>query len=134
MRVRENVRLCRGPARTTNGNFFLHGTTRGAIRPRLYDISVSRSEERRVGKEWRYWRDWSSDVCSSDLSQRFKASTRNDNSDFAFCGNRGKLWRGECVYGKTCAFVAVQPERPMEIFFCMARRAVQSGRAFTTSA
>src|SRR5947209_4852205 len=26
-----------------------------------------RSEERRVGKEWRYWRDWSSDVCSSDL-------------------------------------------------------------------
>src|ERR1035437_5640251 len=27
-----------------------------------------RSEERRVGKEWRSWRDWSSDVCSSDLS------------------------------------------------------------------
>src|SRR3712207_694355 len=27
-----------------------------------------RSEERRVGKEGRYWRDWSSDVCSSDLS------------------------------------------------------------------
>src|ERR1035437_6222468 len=27
-----------------------------------------RSEERRVGKECRYWRDWSSDVCSSDLS------------------------------------------------------------------
>src|SRR5947209_498593 len=26
-----------------------------------------RSEERRVGKEERYWRDWSSDVCSSDL-------------------------------------------------------------------
>src|SRR5947209_555684 len=26
-----------------------------------------RSEERRVGKECRYWRDWSSDVCSSDL-------------------------------------------------------------------
>src|SRR3712207_4114524 len=24
----------------------------------------TRSEERRVGKEWRYWRDWSSDVCS----------------------------------------------------------------------
>src|SRR5438445_471612 len=34
-----------------------------------------RSEERRVGKEWRsqghtrYWRDWSSDVCSSDLDR-----------------------------------------------------------------
>src|SRR5947209_4592958 len=27
-----------------------------------------RSEERRVGKEGRYWRDWSSDVCSSDLN------------------------------------------------------------------
>src|SRR3712207_4120955 len=26
-----------------------------------------RSEERRGGKEGRYWRDWSSDVCSSDL-------------------------------------------------------------------
>src|ERR1035437_2684025 len=26
-----------------------------------------RSEERRVGTECRYWRDWSSDVCSSDL-------------------------------------------------------------------
>src|ERR1035437_4788994 len=28
-----------------------------------------RSEERRVGKECRYWRDWSSDVCSSDLGK-----------------------------------------------------------------
>src|SRR5947209_5154251 len=31
----------------------------------------TRSEERRVGKECRYWRDWSSDVCSSDLKQPF---------------------------------------------------------------
>src|SRR3712207_6025505 len=29
---------------------------------------ISRTEERRVGKECRYWRDWSSDVCSSDLA------------------------------------------------------------------
>src|SRR5947209_7085688 len=29
-----------------------------------------RSEERRVGKGRRYWRDWSSDVCSSDLGHR----------------------------------------------------------------
>src|ERR1035437_204527 len=28
---------------------------------------ADRSQERRVGKEGRYWRDWSSDVCSSDL-------------------------------------------------------------------
>src|SRR3712207_253416 len=27
-----------------------------------------RSEERRGGEEGRYWRDWSSDVCSSDLA------------------------------------------------------------------
>src|SRR5947209_2690278 len=40
-------------------------------------LCASRSEERRVGKECRYgrprrhtryWRDWSSDVCSSDLA------------------------------------------------------------------
>src|SRR5947209_5319323 len=31
---------------------------------------MRRSEERRVGKECRYWRDWSSDVCSSDLTPR----------------------------------------------------------------
>src|SRR5947209_6992611 len=30
-------------------------------------VRLIRSEERRVGKESRYWRDWSSDVCSSDL-------------------------------------------------------------------
>src|SRR5438132_1174235 len=28
---------------------------------------IARSEERRVGKEWRSLCDWSSDVCSSDL-------------------------------------------------------------------
>src|SRR5476651_782151 len=32
-------------------------------------VDMARSEERRVGKERRYWRDWSSDVCSSDLSE-----------------------------------------------------------------
>src|ERR1035437_8947248 len=36
-------------------------------RPRLAD---GKSEERRVGKKGRYWRDWSSDVCSSDLQHR----------------------------------------------------------------
>src|ERR1035437_5800790 len=30
-------------------------------------FASARSEERRVGKECRSWRDWSSDVCSSDL-------------------------------------------------------------------
>src|SRR3712207_4091367 len=38
---------------------------RAASRPSA--ASRSRSEERRVGKECRSWRDWSSDVCSSDL-------------------------------------------------------------------
>src|SRR5438034_59822 len=32
-----------------------------------------RSEERRVGKEWRSLCDWSSDVCSSDLLHRLQA-------------------------------------------------------------
>src|SRR5438034_528814 len=31
---------------------------------------IERSEERRVGKEWRSLCDWSSDVCSSDLLSR----------------------------------------------------------------
>src|SRR5438132_463290 len=31
---------------------------------------TERSEERRVGKEWRSLCDWSSDVCSSDLVRR----------------------------------------------------------------
>src|SRR5947209_3170674 len=37
---------------------------------------ADRSEERRVGKECRYWRDWSSDVCSSDLKRRFSVIIR----------------------------------------------------------
>src|SRR5215204_4168930 len=39
--------------------------------PRLLaSLAVSRSEERRVGKECRSLCDWSSDVCSSDLDTR----------------------------------------------------------------
>src|SRR3712207_4791964 len=34
----------------------------------LLGVRRPRSEERRVGNECRSWRDWSSDVCSSDLS------------------------------------------------------------------
>src|SRR3712207_3395098 len=41
---------------------------RGPAGPGRAEIQRSeRSEERRVGKACRYWRDWSSDVCSSDL-------------------------------------------------------------------
>src|SRR5476649_2383146 len=36
--------------------------------------SLTRSEERRVGKECRSLCDWSSDVCSSDLSCGFMAA------------------------------------------------------------
>src|SRR5947209_1249351 len=36
-------------------------------------LKKPRSEERRVGKECRYWRDWSSDVCSSDLGRRYRS-------------------------------------------------------------
>src|SRR4051794_38441409 len=31
--------------------------------------ALNRSEERRVGKEWGWTGDWSSDVCSSDLGE-----------------------------------------------------------------
>src|SRR3712207_91850 len=54
-----------GPVRVTAG---------GLVPPRPVSI---RSEERRVGEECRYWRDWSSDVCSSDLSSapRWRSTT-----------------------------------------------------------
>src|ERR1035437_5754838 len=46
---------------------------------------ANRSEERRVGKEGRYWRDWSSDVCSSDLYSKMMA-----------------FWQGHDVYVQDC--------------------------------
>src|SRR3712207_5310821 len=47
---------------------FVHSVQKGASYEAPFAIRCgSRSEERRVGKECRYWRDWSSDVCSSDL-------------------------------------------------------------------
>src|SRR5947207_2989704 len=46
--------------------------------------STKRSEERRVGKEWRSLCDWSSDVCSSDLTTLKNAMTlMMQNSDNA---------------------------------------------------
>src|SRR5947209_956048 len=46
-----------------------------------------RSEERRVGKECRYWRDWSSDVCSSDL---FTRTTTCCVSSWGITGSTGR--------------------------------------------
>src|ERR1035437_5056595 len=40
------------------------------VRTRSIIRLASRSEERRAGEEWRYLRDWISDVCSSDLQHR----------------------------------------------------------------
>src|SRR5882672_11508270 len=40
--------------------------------------SPTRSEERRVGKECRSLCDWSSDVCSSDLSMKTYVATPNE--------------------------------------------------------
>src|SRR3712207_4259415 len=40
-----------------------------------FDPIAARSEERSVGKEWRYRRDWSSDVCSSDLHSHPRITT-----------------------------------------------------------
>src|ERR1035437_3816200 len=50
---------CLAPGARVSGRRFTRSLDRGA--------HGSRSEERRGGKECRYWRDWSSDVCSSDL-------------------------------------------------------------------
>src|SRR5947209_135352 len=44
-----------------------------------------RSEERRVGKGTRYWRDWSSDVCSSDLSSHIRALWPVRDAPISFC-------------------------------------------------
>src|SRR5690349_19697081 len=43
------------------------GDVRWALRTNPSSGNLHRSEERRVGKECRSLRDWSSDVCSSDL-------------------------------------------------------------------
>src|SRR5439155_1712215 len=57
-------------------------TPRSRIALSLWSVSVPgshRSEERRVGKEWRStrWpRDWSSDVCSSDLGNKINVDLR----------------------------------------------------------
>src|SRR5438445_8216 len=49
--------------------FYAHVRLHGGPAPvrRFLPNLIDRSEERRVGKDGRYWRDWSSDVCSSDL-------------------------------------------------------------------
>src|ERR1035437_5130282 len=52
-----------------------------------------RSEERRVGKEWRYWRDWSSDVCSSDLREEDPPAV-NPRAPRFTSGGRGEATRG----------------------------------------
>src|SRR3712207_5818713 len=43
------------------------GASSGGVRGDLGWKAKHKSEEGRVGQGWRYWRDWSSDVCSSDL-------------------------------------------------------------------
>src|ERR1035437_6255026 len=62
-----------------------------------------RSEERRVGKECRYRRDWSSDVCSSDLYEdgvvfiSTNSSTPPGKLQMAadFAGNVADTWQQE---------------------------------------
>src|SRR5437868_918049 len=42
----------------------------------MADAAANRSEERRVGKDCRSKRDWSSDVCSSDLTKLWSGGTK----------------------------------------------------------
>src|SRR5690348_1933464 len=60
-------------------------------------VEIERSEERRVGTEWRWTGDWSSDVCSSDLDGR-NGATRKRLSVH-------DVWIRECAH-------AVRMERP----------------------
>src|ERR1035437_4168248 len=57
------VKLCRMP-----GDDWFMGNWALPMREYPPPRDSSKSEERRGGKERRYWRDWSSDVCSSDLA------------------------------------------------------------------
>src|SRR5436190_159495 len=50
-----------------------------------------RSEERRVGKEWRSLCDWSSDVCSSDLI--WCDTTHNPPYVLMLLSNQGELYQ-----------------------------------------
>jgi len=59
-------------------NFSLIGALTNFVGPLIAGFSIdhwghARSEERRVGKECRSRRDWSSDVCSSDLRNNARA-------------------------------------------------------------
>src|ERR1035437_5636637 len=55
--------------------------------------TVSRSAERRVGEEGRYWRDWSSDVCSSDL---MNCQNHPEVPATAYCRSCGKPVCEQC--------------------------------------
>src|SRR5476649_522638 len=66
-------------ARTGQVSFEQHPTS-GTLGVRIRN---GRSEERRVGKECRSLCDWSSDVCSSDLSGCGTGSRRCARSDWA---------------------------------------------------
>src|SRR5690348_10389402 len=60
--------------------------------PTLGCRGLGRSEERRVGKECRWTGDWSSDVCSSDLTKWWKH--RTSNAERRTSNGRGG-WRGD---------------------------------------
>src|SRR5947207_3138220 len=49
--------------------------------PTSSDCRSMRSEERRVGKEWRSLCDWSSDVCSSDLAFAVADQVRPESAE-----------------------------------------------------
>src|ERR1035437_6403716 len=51
--------------------------------------TLPRSEERRVGQEGRYWRDWSSDVCSSDLGSVHHMAGRGAHDGDHLAGRGG---------------------------------------------
>src|SRR3712207_332628 len=73
-------------------------STQGWQRYGCSRVSI-RSEERRVGKECRSRRDWSSDVCSSDLEGESSESNRSYSVD-AYTPKSDDVFRSVC---RTCA-------------------------------
>src|SRR5476649_1041566 len=67
-RVRYDQHAGRNAQTSAHVEFFPAERLRGELRRQSKQYGSKRSEERRVGKECRSLCDWSSDVCSSDLS------------------------------------------------------------------
>src|ERR1044072_5574291 len=84
------------------------GGTRIFLARRLARIVPMRSEERRVGKEWRYRWDWRSDVCSSDLSSLASSWSMRSSGCSVSRAGRASSW----LVGWRASFRCTGPRPP----------------------